>query len=461
MKIKIRGMIMWSKKVFIIIIVFVILILFVWLYVCPISPVCSNPPCTIDSNKRIKFFIATDPHYLSKDLTDRGKAYRNFIMAGDGKQLNYIEEIMDAFIYDIKNQKPNVLIISGDLTNNGERESHLDFSEKLKIIQDSGTSVYVIPGNHDIKNPWAVKFKGKKKHKVKTISDKDFAKIYGDFGYNDAISRDENSLSYLAAPSKDLWLLMMDTNQYENNMTFNRPQHDGLICPGTLQWIKECSDLAKEKNAQVIAVMHHSLLDHSQVVNEGYTLNNNKDAIEIFKNCGIELVLTGHIHLQSIKSYKEKNISIYDVATSALCVYPHKYGIIEYCPKRGYDYSTAWIDMEGWASKNNINDKNINNFKEYSKKFFENRSYYKFYDDLYDIHEYTDKDMRLMSEILAKLNLKYFEGSGNINVKEVRKSPGYKLVKSIGPDFLKEYMESILDNQNIDNNKLHIPIKNN
>ena len=449
---------MSTQKIIIIVLVIIIGTIILWLCTCPISPVCSNPPCIINSNKNLKFFIATDPHYLSKNLTDNGKAFRNFVMSGNGNQLNYVEEIMDAFIYDIKNEKPDVLIISGDLTNNGEKESHLEFSEKLKIIQDSGTSVYVIPGNHDIKNPWAMEFKGKEKHRVKSISDKDFSKIYGYFGYNDAISRDKSSLSYLAKPSKDIWLLMLDTNQYEDNMKLNKSQHDGLIGPETFEWIKECSNLAKEKNAQIIAVMHHSLLDHSEVVNEGYTLNNSKDAIELFKNCNIELVLTGHIHLQSIKSYEDDDRSIYDIATGALCVHPHKYGVLKYCPNEGYDYSTAWVSMECWAKKNNIDDKNIINFKEYSKNFFENRAYYRFYDDLYDIHEYSDKDMRLMSKTLAKLNLKYFEGSGDINVEEVESSQGYRLVKTIGPDFLKRYMESIIDTQGIDNNKLHIPI---
>lgn len=449
---------MITKKTFLIIITIVIVMIVIWLCTCPVSPVCSNPPCIINSNKHIKFFIATDPHYLSKNLTDGGKAFRNFIETGDGKQLNYIEEIMDAFVYDVKREKPDILIISGDLTNNGEKESHLDFSEKLKKIQDWGTSVYIIPGNHDIKNPWALSFKGKDKNKVRTISDKDFSKIYGDFGYNSAISKDGHSLSYLAAPSKDIWLLMIDTNQYENNMVFNKPQADGLICPGTFEWIKECKDLADEKDAKIIVVMHHSLLDHSDVVNESFTLNNNKDAIKVFQNCDIELVLSGHIHIQDIKSYEKSGKSIHDIATGALCVYPHKYGILDYSPDEGYEYRTSWIDMETWAKENNVEDKNITNFKTYSKNFFENRSYYNFYDDLYDIHEYSDKDMRLMSEVLAKLNLKYFEGSGEINVEKIKNLEGYKLIKSIGPDFLKEYTDSILKTKDIDNNKLHIPM---
>ena len=37
--------------------------------------------------------------------------------------------------------------------------------------------------------------------------------IYKSYGYNEAISRDENTLSYLVKPYKNLWLLMLDTTK--------------------------------------------------------------------------------------------------------------------------------------------------------------------------------------------------------------------------------------------------------
>jgi 3',5'-cyclic AMP phosphodiesterase CpdA len=113
----------------------------------------------IKSGKDIVFYTATDLHYLSKGLTDNGEAFNKFISSGDGKQLKYIDEIFNAFTYNIKTTKPDVLIISGDLTNNGEKQSHLDLAKKLKTIEESGTPVYVIPGNHDISNPYARGFK--------------------------------------------------------------------------------------------------------------------------------------------------------------------------------------------------------------------------------------------------------------------------------------------------------------
>lgn len=426
-------------------------------HLCTCKAACSIPPRQIKSGEDIKLIISADPHYFTSELNDCKEAFNQYIATGDAKLLKYSDDLIDAFTRDLKNIKPEILIISGDLTNNGEKESHEILAEKLDTIQNSGTAVFVIPGNHDIKNPWSCQFKKRKQKKANNITDKDFEKIYGPFGYNKAISRDENTLSYLATPSEDIWLLMLDTNQYKDNMKLNRPQADGVIHPDTFQWIKECSKKAEKENAQIIAVMHHSLLDHNPIKNEGYTLNNNEEAIQVFQDCNIELVLTGHIHLQSIKSYKNNDKEIYDIATSALSVYPHNYGVLQYSPNKGYKYNTTSVDMEGYAEENNIDDENLKNFKKYSRNYFIGRSYYNFYEEFYDIHEYKDKEMDLMSKTLAELNAMYYEGTGEIDIEKIKNSEGYQLLESIGTDFLKKYAKSIFDTQGTKSDELKIP----
>ena len=101
-------------------------------------------------------------------------------------------------------------------------------------------------------------------------------------------------------PSEDTWLLMLDTNQYMNNKKNNAPQIDGVINPETFQWIKQCVDLAKEKNAKIIPVMHHNIMNHSEVVRKGFTLNNSQEALNLFESYGLDLVFSGHIHIQDI-----------------------------------------------------------------------------------------------------------------------------------------------------------------
>jgi 3',5'-cyclic AMP phosphodiesterase CpdA len=410
----------------------------------------------IESGKDISFFITTDIHYLAKSLTDGGEAYQKFINSGDGRQLNYIDELMDAFTNDIKKKKPQVLIISGDLTTNGERESHLELSKKLNKIEEMGTSVYVIPGNHDILNPYARSFKGADQYLADYINEKDFSKIYGDFGYNEAISKDENTLSYLAAPSKDIWLLMLDTSHYKNNLTLGHHQLEGSINTDTFKWIKKCSYLAKKNHAQIITVMHHNLLDHSELVSKGYTLDNNKEALELFRNEGIPLTLTGHIHLQDIKVDKKEASEIHDIATGALGIYPQKYGILKFSPKSGYDYSTSSIDVEGWSRESGIVDKNLNNFKKYSREFFYNNYYSKTYSRLLLWDSYTDDEIKSMAETSAMIRLKYYEGTIKTVKEELMNSKGFKLWKSVEQERYMRNMMNMLNSDSTANNELHL-----
>ena len=95
---------------------------------------CSVLNCKIKSGEDITFFIATDPHHLSKKTYDDGKAFDWFLNSGDGKLLHYSDEIIDAFTLDIENRKPDILIIPWDLTCNGE-ESHLEMADKLKTLK--------------------------------------------------------------------------------------------------------------------------------------------------------------------------------------------------------------------------------------------------------------------------------------------------------------------------------------
>ena len=85
------------------------------------------------------------------------------------------------------------MIISGDLTLEGEKLSHEAFAQKLGKLEDHGIPVYVIPGNHDINNPKAASYKGAEVIPATRTTPEEFATIYRDFGYDEAISRDPAS----------------------------------------------------------------------------------------------------------------------------------------------------------------------------------------------------------------------------------------------------------------------------
>ncbi|SET60116.1 metallophosphoesterase [Paenibacillus sp. NFR01] len=441
--------------------IFLSLILLLPLSSCTRSGHGGNAEYRIQSGHALTLFAATDTHYLAPELTDSGPAFQRFVEDGDGKELGYSDALLSAFGYEVAVKRPDILILSGDLTNNGEKASHLGLAEHLRQIEaEAGTKVYVIPGNHDINNPWARKFAGQKQVKVKPVSPKQFRSIYGEFGYDEAISRDPASLSYLAAPSDDLWLLMLDTSQYADNAKLGSPQLDGQLGPETLAWIAECGTKARDNGAQLLAVMHHSLLNHSEFIRKGFTLNNNEQAGRVLMSIGVPAVLSGHIHIQDIASYSENGRTVYDIADSALSVYPQQYGVLQYEPAaRKLVYGTERLNVELWAKASGSSDPNLLNFKQYSADSFTSLSADRTYSRLKEdaaYSRYSDAQLKAMAEAVGALNAIYFAGTADTDMAAVTASEGFRLWQEAPPGGMRSYALGMAARERKDNRHLEI-----
>ncbi|MBC1591023.1 metallophosphoesterase [Listeria welshimeri] len=395
----------------------------------------------IEKDQDLSIIETTDVHYFAPSLTDNGAAFKQYVAAGDGKQLAYSDEITDAFLEDVEAKKTDVLIISGDLTNNGEKTSHEELAKKLAQVEKAGTQVFVVPGNHDINNPWARKFEKDKQLPTDTITPTDFSKIYGDFGYKDAISSDDFSLSYLAAPSSKVWLLMLDTAIYKTNMQQGTPTTEGGLTTGTLDWVKECSALAEKNGAKLIPVMHHNLTNHSDVIQRGFTINYNQQVIDTLTAGNMKFSLSGHIHTQNIRTAKSTDgKEITDIVTNALSVYPHKYGNITYSAKnKNFTYQSQKLDIESWAKEHGKTDKNLLNFDQFDYDTFYNSGYDKAIMDLMtsDAYKtYSQSDKEKMADTMGLNNMYFFAGTAP------PKSAGMALWDSAPNSFLKDYVLS-------------------
>ena len=133
------------------------------------------------TQNQVTLVVATDLHYLAPTLTDGGEFFRQYIENGDGKVIPYCEEITEAFVEQVIAEKPNAVILSGDLTFNGENESHIALAEKLARIEEKGIPVYVLPGNHDLKNAKAASFQGDSYSFVESIDALEFTEAYKEF----------------------------------------------------------------------------------------------------------------------------------------------------------------------------------------------------------------------------------------------------------------------------------------
>ena len=158
----------------------------------------AEPEAPFLPEEGIRLAVATDLHYLAPQLYDNGAYYTKMIENADGKTMKYIEELTEAFVSQIIESAPDALILSGDLSFNGERESHIMLAEKLRRVADAGIPVLVIPGNHDLYNAKAAAFTGDGYSSADSVSMKEFEEIYADLGFSQALSRDGDSLSYIA-----------------------------------------------------------------------------------------------------------------------------------------------------------------------------------------------------------------------------------------------------------------------
>ena len=285
-----------------------------------------------DTDPSLRVFIATDLHYISPHLTDNGEYFMRMIDNADAKAMHFSEEIMEGFVTAVINEKPDYLILSGDLSFNGEKASHEELAAKLSRIEESGTEVLVISGNHDVYSETAASFSGSSYEFVDNVSATGFSRIYSDFGFEEAIARDEASLSYVYELSPSLRALVVDVNT-RLELCYLREE--------TLEWVHAQLEQAKEDGVKVIAVSHQNLLQHSPLFAYGYLIQGHGRLTQLYEEYGVLTNLSGHMHIQHIS--KSEN-GLVDIATSALSVSPYQYGILEFYDD-GIDYHTEFTDF--------------------------------------------------------------------------------------------------------------------
>ena len=278
---------------------------------------------------------------------------------GDGKLSNYVWVLSDAAFEEIQLLNPDVLIISGDLTLQGEKKSHEELAEKLEQVENAGITVVVIPGNHDINNPSAAVYSGSDRFPAEPTTPNDFVRIYDEYGYAEANSRDPNSLSYTYDLGPAMRLLMLDTCQYEP-----RNRVGGMIKTETYEWIERQLEDARDDGVILLPVAHHNLLEESKVYVDDCTIEHSEELIQKLEGENIPLFLSGHLHVQH---YMQNNdIGIYEIVTSSMSTPPCQYGVLEYMEDESFSYHTNQVNIEKWARKHRSTDENLLNFNTYS-----------------------------------------------------------------------------------------------
>ena len=277
----------------------------------------------------LKIAVISDPHFLAEEIAKPGAAL-NAYEKSTGRDISDLHAVLDNIFDQIVEEDVDVLLIPGDLTNHGSKQSHKAFAKKLQILKDKGIQTYVIPGNHDVNVPNSKSFVGELPNIIESVSPDEFASIYDAFGYGNAISRDDNSLSYLVAINDSTWLLNFDTNKYTEYT--NNSISSGRILPQTMSWAIDVLKRAKQMNVRVIGMMHHGIVEHIQYQSSffsDYLLDDWQQNAEVLANEGLKVVFTGHFHSTDAAELITVNGNrITDVETGSLSQYPFPYRII-------------------------------------------------------------------------------------------------------------------------------------
>ncbi len=289
------------------------------------------------SSSGFRAVIASDLHYIAPELTDGGPGYQQTLKNGDSKFMPYVEEITDAFLDEVLADPPDVVLLTGDLTFNGAEISHRRLAGKLQRLEDAGIPVLVLPGNHDVYNENAARYRGGSFERVPFADSESFAGIYRDFGPGVALSADSDSLSYVWQLNEQVWIMMLDENT----------AHDFCgLSDRSFQWIEAQLQKAREEGRFVLVAGHQNVFQHS-IFRGGYVIQEAQRLQELLRRYGVPLCLSGHLHTQHVLS--EDGLT--EIATSALCSYPCQYAVLTAEDGR-LRYGTRRLDLAAWAERN-------------------------------------------------------------------------------------------------------------
>lgn len=165
----------------------------------------------------------------------------------------FVPNLMNRVIVELNELKPDVVIVSGDLTNEGYRQEYknwLAYRDRLEA------PVYTVPGNHDARN----------------VGYLHFEELIG--------------ARHWAADVQGVRIVGADSSEPDLN--------EGQIGRERYGWIRE--QFAVPADLKVF-VLHHHLIPVPGTGRERSTVTDAGDLLEVLIASGVNIVLSGHKHV--------------------------------------------------------------------------------------------------------------------------------------------------------------------
>ena len=253
---------------------------------------------------------------------------------------------LELILEDLQQQEIDFLLLPGDLTQHGEPDNHAWLQERLSRLP---FPVYVIPGNHDVPNLLPDE---------RSIGLKEFPYYYRQFGYDNP-----QQLYYSCEVQPGVQLIGLNSNLFDES-----GKQLGCLDEQQLVWLEQV--LAQLKDKLVLVMVHHNVVEHlpnqsDHPLGRRYMLDNAPALRKILAEAGVNLVFTGHLHVQDV-DYDE---GIYDITTGSLVSYPHPYRILQV---RTDEQGKRWLEIESHQIKSIPGWENL---PQVSREWLGDRSY--------------------------------------------------------------------------------------
>ena len=306
----------------------------------------------------MRFAVLSDTHYIAKST-----------LYGDGGPRDLLRHDINLAVFDALCKRTDIdtVLITGDLTDAGDLDSHREFVALLEKVKASGKNVYVLTATHDFhfsrawvsvydwpvqyhtrpwERPWfdpeRTDYKSLVTEEHADLSEEDCVpqvrpvafpdtlwEMYRAFGRDQAFSVCESAYSYAVKLEEKVWCLMLNNNFRDIDANYDASP---TYSPACFQWIEQIVKQAKEEGAFVFACTHHPLVPPVPAYKIGGTPRNMRNATvcHTLADIGISLVFSGHTHFSNVAFGSSDHGSVLcNVTTPSICFLPPEYRLVD------------------------------------------------------------------------------------------------------------------------------------
>lgn len=310
----------------------------------------------------MKFVVLSDVHYIS----------RRMMLDGTPEGVRMQPAVCEqALTQACAVDGADVILLTGDLTDRGDRPSHEDLIAFLRTLKAQGKRIYVTTATHDFnhhkayqrkyadtkavfrESPWDQPFFDREDAVYRDLvtddcqnmteadctpaleevcAPEELWEMYREFGRDDAFSVCESAFSYCVALDEDIWCLMLNDNFRNEECMHNVSV---TYSPTCLRWIRSLVKRAKAEGKTLFACTHHPLLPPAPAYKLGAGDRDMRRAEvgHLLADIGVKLVFTGHTHFTDVGFMQSRRGNLLcDISTPSVRFYPPRFRVAEMTP---------------------------------------------------------------------------------------------------------------------------------